>query len=523
MDYSDILFWMVCLSCATTLFATIRRRQAGVLGWMILYGVILLMCVSGRLTARNWLIYSASGAWLLFAIAPGVLAQRHLICFYQQRYLAAARLARIVSWLHPADGWRKTPHIARALHLAQLNETAAATEILNRYRDEPSAIGLAAEVSLYRITDRWAELLEWFGNNTERIQDHPTILATVLRAHGETGNVIGLITLFDRNRNVIANLTPPLYRDLCFLSLFAFSGRRQSVESLLSGGLSMLPAATQKFWLATADLAAGRSAEARAAFEKLLPQTETIQQRVIQRRLAQTEIPPVMLSASASSVLDQAESARAHLERFGARRVLSKHARAIQTIIVLNVMMFVAEMFLGGSTNNETLHRLGAMFPPDVRAGEWWRLVAATFLHFGPLHVLMNMLALASLGPLVEFAFGFRRFLLIYFATGVGSMAAVLAHSTLTHADHITVGASGSVMGIVGATGALMLRGWWRDNSALARRRLFFVVTIILTQTLFDALIPQISMTAHLSGALIGFLITLTLKDRQTHAPQEKP
>ncbi len=515
MDYSEILFWMVCLSCGTTLFAILRRRQSGVRSWIILYTLILLTCVTGRWTNHAWLIYAASGGWLLFAIAPAVIAHRYLICFFQQRYLAAGRLARTIAWLHLARSWWKQADICRALHLVQQNQTAAAIEILNRYRNESSAVGLAAVINLYRIEDRWDELLKWFPANMDRLREHPVILPTMLRAQGETGNIPGLIASFDLYRNIIINITPALQRDLCFLSLFAFSGRRQAVERLLAGGLSVLPKPTQRFWLATADLAAGRSTGARAEFEKLLPETETVQQRVIKRRLAQTDIPPVMISEAASTVLNEAESALDHVERFGAQRgVLSEHARAIQTIIVLNLLMFVVELRLGGSTNDGTLHWLGAMYPPDVLAGQWWRLVAAMFLHFGPLHLLMNMLGLASIGPLVEYAFGFRRFLLIYFVAGIGSMAAVLTHATIAHADHITVGASGSVLGIVGATGALMLRGWWQENSAFARRRLFVVGAIILTQTFFDAMIPQISMTAHLSGAVTGFLFTLLLRDR---------
>ena len=76
------------------------------------------------------------------------------------------------------------------------------------------------------------------------------------------------------------------------------------------------------------------------------------------------------------------------------------------------------------------------------------------------------------------------------------------------------VGASGCVMGLVGATMALMLRGWIRHKAISARRRLISASSIIIMQTVFDAIVPQVSMTAHLSGALIGFGTTLFLRDR---------
>jgi len=64
-------------------------------------------------------------------------------------------------------------------------------------------------------------------------------------------------------------------------------------------------------------------------------------------------------------------------------------------------------------------------------------------------------------------------------------------------------------MGIVGATGALMLRGWLRHKALSAKRRLLAIFVIVAMQSVFDAVVPQVSMTAHLSGVLIGFLATM--------------
>src|SRR5262249_55942776 len=157
------------------------------------------------------------------------------------------------------------------------------------------------------------------------------------------------------------------------------------------------------------------------------------------------------------------------------------------------------------------LFRLGALFPPAVRAGDWWRLFAALFLHYGTLHLSMNMFALWVLGPFTEFALGLRKFLLVYLLAGIGSMAVVLELWSGPEGRQMTVGASGCVMGLIGATAALMLRGWLRENARLAKRRLIVMVFIVATQTLFDAMVPQVSMAAHLSGAFIGFIGTIFL------------
>jgi len=128
----------------------------------------------------------------------------------------------------------------------------------------------------------------------------------------------------------------------------------------------------------------------------------------------------------------------------------------------------------------------------------------------------MNMVGLWVLGPFVEFALGFRRFMFVYLLAGVGSMATVMAMSSLTGAQYLTVGASGCIMGLVGATGALMLRGWVREKAHAAKRRLFLMLLIVSMQTFFDFVVPNVSMTAHLSGVVIGFAAAIFLHDRLT-------
>jgi rhomboid protease GluP len=95
-------------------------------------------------------------------------------------------------------------------------------------------------------------------------------------------------------------------------------------------------------------------------------------------------------------------------------------------------------------------------------------------------------------------------------------MATVMAVSFLAREEVLLVGASGCVMGLLGATGALMLRGWLREKAVVARRRLALMVWIVVMEIVFDCTVPHVSMTAHLSGALIGFAATLLLRDRLT-------
>jgi len=299
------------------------------------------------------------------------------------------------------------------------------------------------------------------------------------------------------------------------LMLFAFCGKQEHKKRLFATSLAFLPAAVQELWLATADQASGERESARQRLEALLPAANPPLRSAIQRRLSRISIAPEPLSAATQSLIEHAAQEQSQDESFGAQRSLfSKQAYGTQILIVLNVLMFAAEIYFGGGTNMDVLYRLGGMFPAAVRAGEWWRLVASLFLHFGVLHLAMNMLALWLLAPFIEFALGLRKFFFVYLLAGIGSMGVVMTFASGPNRHQLTVGASGCVMGLVGATGALMLRGWLREKALSARRRLVAMLVIVAMQTVFDSVVPQVSMTAHLSGTLIGFAAVMILRDR---------
>jgi membrane associated rhomboid family serine protease len=517
MDQGIVTFWLVVILCLAGMTTVWTRMRSAARGWLAVYLVILLLAVTGWLLEQAAIIYVAAALWLLLVLLPGLIGKLYSRRFMQQDYAGARRLALIIRWLHPADGWIEMPEIIHAFELTQIGELAAAAETLDRFQEVKSMIGLTAMINLYRITSRWDELLAWHSHHREEIERNPSLLQAVLRALGETGDVRGLVELYDQHRHKIGKLVPTTDRDVCRLMLFAFCGKRHAVERLFAGSLGALSAPIRAFWLATAGLEAGESESAERQLKELLPGADPLLQRAIERRLARLSVVPEPLDATAERVVDEALKEQSHEERFGSQRSLFSHrARATQLLIAINLFAFIAESYQGGGTNLEVLYRLGALYPPAVQGGEWWRLITSLFLHFGMLHLAMNMVGLWVLGPFVEFALGFRRFVLVYFLSGIGSMATVMALNSPMSAQSLTVGASGCVMGLVGATGSLMLRGWLREKALAARRRLALMLLIVSMQTFFDCVVPHVSMTAHLSGALIGFVATFFLHDRLT-------
>ena len=161
MDQSIFTFWLVVALCLTGMVVTWTRVQSTGRGWLVVYLGILLLAITGWLLEQGLIIYAAAALWFLLILIPAWIGKLYGRRFMQQDYAGARRLAQIIRWLHPADGWIEMPQIIHALELAQKGELAAASETLDGFQDVKSMAGLTAMMNLYRITSRWEELLAW--------------------------------------------------------------------------------------------------------------------------------------------------------------------------------------------------------------------------------------------------------------------------------------------------------------------------------------------------------------------------
>jgi rhomboid protease GluP len=139
-----------------------------------------------------------------------------------------------------------------------------------------------------------------------------------------------------------------------------------------------------------------------------------------------------------------------------ALREVTPRVWVVPAIIAANVAVFALMVGSGVSFMSpaaDSVIRWGANFGPKTLAGQPWRLLTNCFLHFGVIHLLMNMWAFWDTGQLVERLFGHARTAALYLAAGIcGSLASVAIHPQVTSA-----GASGAVFGVYGALGAFLL------------------------------------------------------------------
>ncbi len=182
-----------------------------------------------------------------------------------------------------------------------------------------------------------------------------------------------------------------------------------------------------------------------------------------------------------------------------------------KSLIALNVLVFVVMLFGGAGfwhSPNTVQLTWGANFAPATADGQWWRLVSAMFLHFGALHLGMNMLALWDGGKLVERMFGAARFLLIYLISGVGGN---LLSLVIQGNDAVSGGASGAIFGIYGA---LLVYVWFARLQMQAQefRWLFWGALLFSALTIvMGYIIPGIDNSAHIGGFATGIVMATLL------------
>lgn len=149
----------------------------------------------------------------------------------------------------------------------------------------------------------------------------------------------------------------------------------------------------------------------------------------------------------------------------------------------------------------------GASVGDRVLGDEPWRLFTSTFLHFGIVHLAMNLWVLWSLAQLVERAYGHAGYLVLYLASGLVASEASLFFSPFG----VGAGASGAVFGVLGALVALLLRARRRIPAGIFRQLRGTVVSYLVLNVIFGAAIPSISMAAHTGGFVAGVLLGLIL------------
>lgn len=204
-------------------------------------------------------------------------------------------------------------------------------------------------------------------------------------------------------------------------------------------------------------------------------------------------------------------------------RFLQNIPPVTRSILIVNVILFVATL-----VNEDFMIRTFAMFFPASPLFRWWQPLTHMFMHGGWWHILFNMYTLVMFGMVVERVLGTKKFLILYFVTGLGAVAlhtgvewlevrhllavgdpsAQVAYTNVLRTP--MVGASGAIYGVLVAFAMLYPE---------ARMTLIFppvtldakwmVIIFIVLELVLGVTGTQVGIAhfAHLGGALFGFLL----------------
>ncbi|WP_412480511.1 rhomboid family intramembrane serine protease [Azonexus sp. IMCC34839] len=183
-------------------------------------------------------------------------------------------------------------------------------------------------------------------------------------------------------------------------------------------------------------------------------------------------------------------------------------------LVGLNVVIWLWTVQHGGSAMGSPAEKLlvwGGNAASEVQKGDWWRLLSATFLHSGLMHVLMNMIGLVAAGVTVERIYGHRQFALIYFGSGLMGSALSL-HFAAQQA--VSVGASGAVFGVTGALLVGILQHRDKLPPSFGKQTVSSLGIFIVYALLQGFTKPGIDNAAHIGGLIGGCALAYLLPER---------
>jgi len=175
----------------------------------------------------------------------------------------------------------------------------------------------------------------------------------------------------------------------------------------------------------------------------------------------------------------------------------------VRNLIIINIIVFLLQQFIPVFTGLLALY--------DIHSGYFrpYQFFTYMFAHGGFMHILFNMLALASFAPILEGYWGEKKFLIFYLATGIGAgiFYAGINYFFFPHAAGSMLGASGALYGVLMAFGLSFPNMEVRMMFIPIPIKAKYLVFIIGFATYFLDRSGSVAHLAHFGGAFVAFLI----------------
>jgi rhomboid protease GluP len=182
-------------------------------------------------------------------------------------------------------------------------------------------------------------------------------------------------------------------------------------------------------------------------------------------------------------------------------------------LIALNVAVWLLNIASGMSPMSPRAGELllwGANHLP-LTVHQPWRLITATFLHGGLIHIAFNMWVLWDTGRLAERFYGNGQFALIYVVAGLAGSIASLFFSARTG---VSVGASGAIFGVVGCLLAAIFTKASKLPPGLMASMRSSMLLFVAYSMVMGFFVGFIDNAAHIGGLVGGFLMGIVLAEK---------
>ena len=179
---------------------------------------------------------------------------------------------------------------------------------------------------------------------------------------------------------------------------------------------------------------------------------------------------------------------------------------------LINVVVFLVLEIIGNTEDVTFMLDHGAIYPVQiVQEHEYWRLLTATFMHFGFIHLLNNMVILITAGKILEHAMGHFKFAILYIFSGLGGSTLSFLQMWFSGDYAVAAGASGAIFGIIGALLWVVLRHKGRYETLTSRGLLVMIVLCLY----YGVSTGGVDNWGHIGGLLGGFLLGILLYRRR--------
>ena len=516
-----LLLWAVAINAGLLLLLMWRRGLRGRVGYALLLAADFMM--AGVLLAGGWrdhpLAIVAIGAFFFLVIVPMILRAITAWALKRGRWDLAQRLTGIREMLQPGAGVGRERDMLKVLRELQTGDTG---DVLERMQvraaneTDPQIQGVLHEqcLTLLVIERRWEDAARYAKEHVtpHLVADRPRLGAALIRLYGELGDVESLVRTMYLIEGGSAVQDPEAADVLqhCRLMVLAFTGHAAVLETLLAPGQrSFLEPKIRLFWMAVAYQHSGDVAAAKSHFAHALKALAASDEKA---RMTITERLHLLEEGASPVTLPDPEQTQRLVLAIRERLALTLARPRMQArdwrqtpvtalVIVVNLVVYAAlELWGNGSKDSHTLIQAGASLTLAVEAGEYWRLISAMFLHAGLWHLVLNTLMLWFLGRFAEQLVGSLKLAIVYLAAGlVGNLA-----SLYWRTGPISVGASSSIFGILGASLVVLLLSRGRLPEAW-RRSMVIVMTVVIGLSFLPAInVKIIDNYAHLGGLVGG-------------------